>query len=102
MHKSLPRPEYYEAILQVRPRKHQIEEFIVRRIDERNDSQITKVVELKTGIDFYISNQKYARALGTLLKRKFDGKLTISRKLFGRNRQSSKLVYRATVLFRAE
>lgn len=102
MDKSLPRPEYYEAILQLRPRNHAVEEFIVRRIDERNDAQITRVNQLKTGIDFYISNQKYARALGALLKRKFDGKLTISRKIFGRNRQSSKLLYRATVLFRVE
>lgn len=102
MHKLLPRPEYYEAKLQLRPRHPQIEQFIVANINKRNDAAITKVEVIKTGIDFYISSQRYARALGTSIKRKFKGKLVVSKQIFGRNRNSSKVLYRATVLFRPE
>ncbi len=97
-------PEYYEAILQLRPATDEVIDFIRELIIKRDDVKISKVVELKTGIDVYLTNQRFARStLGPMLKRKFKkGKLTVTRSLHSRNRLTNKLVYRATVLFRLE
>ncbi|HLD02452.1 MAG TPA: NMD3-related protein [Candidatus Nanoarchaeia archaeon] len=102
MHKSLPRPEYFEAKIQLRPRNQEIEDFIIKSVAARPGVYITKADVIKTGIDFYITSQRYARSLGAILKRKFDGELTITRTIFGRHRQSSRVRYRGTVLFRVK
>ena len=94
-------PEYYEAILQLRPVKDEILDFINEMIKRRNDVHITKVVELKKGLDIYLDNQKFARgSLAQQLKRKFDGKLIITKTLYGQDRMTSRLLYRATISFR--
>ena len=70
-------------------------------IKSRNNVRISKVVELKTGVDIYLDNQKFARGvLGPQLKKKFKGKLVMSKTLYGQHRMTSRLIYRATVLFR--
>lgn len=96
--------EYYEAILQVRPYNKEVVDFISELVDSRNDVKVSKFKELKTGIDIYLTNQRFARgALASQLRRKFrNGKLTMSRSLFGQHKMSSRLVYRATILFRLE
>ena len=94
-------PDYYEAIIQLRPASDEVVDFIASMIKKRNDVNISKVIELKSGIDFYLSNQKFARStLAPQLKRKFDGELIISKALYGRHKQNNKLIYRATILFR--
>lgn len=93
--------EYYEAILQLRPVRDNVLDFIRELINSRDNVHITKVVELKNGVDIYLDNQKFARGvLGPQLKRRFKGDLIISKSLYGKHRMTSKLVYRATVLFR--
>ena len=94
-------PEYYEAILQLRPSTDEVIDFIREEIMRRGDVRISKVVEQKNGLDIYLTNQKFTRStLGPMLKRKFHGELVISKKLYGRNRTTNKLIYRATVLFK--
>ena len=95
-------PEYYEAILQIRPARDDVLGFVEQLVNARNDTQISKVMELKTGYDVYLSNQRFARgALVGQLRKKFrEGKITITKALYGQHKMSSKLVYRATVLFR--
>ena len=96
-------PEYFESILQLRPVKDEILDFIREMIQSRDDVHITKVVELKTGIDIYFDNQKFVRgALAQQLKRRFKGKLVITRTLYGQHKMTSRLLYRATVLFRID
>lgn len=96
--------EYYEAILQIRPGRKEVLDFVFELVNSRNDVKISKVKELKTGYDVYLSNQRFAR--GTLvsqLKKKFRNcKIVISKALYGQHRMTSKLVYRATVLFRLD
>lgn len=92
---------YYEAIIQLRPADKEIIDFIVKQTNERKGVFISKIEELKTGIDLYISSQRFARALGKKLKKRFrNGELVTSRKLFTVNRETGKKVYRVTVLFR--
>jgi len=94
-------PDYYEAILQLRPYKEEVYDLVHVLVDKREDVFIAKEKLLKSGIDLYISSQKFTRhTLGPQLKRKFKGSLTITKTLYGRHRMSSKLIYRATVLFR--
>ncbi len=95
---------YYEAIIQLRPFDEKLIAFIVKKIKERENVYIVKEVILKkkAGIDLYLSDQRFARALGKQLKRHFKGKLISSRKLHSRNRLTSKDIYRVTVCFRLD
>ncbi len=96
--------EYYEAIVQIRPAKKEVLDFIFELISARNDVTVSKIEELKTGCDIYLSNQKFARGtLAKQLKKKYkNSKVIISKALYGQHKMTSKLVYRATILFRLE
>jgi len=98
MHSS----SYYEAILQLRPDNDEVRRFVVNRLKERKNLFISKAVKTKTGVDLYLSDQRFARALGKKLKKSFKGKLIMSRTLHTRNKQTSKNVYRVTVCFRLD
>ncbi len=91
---------YYEAIIQLRPFKQEVLQFIVAEVGKRKDVFLTRTEELKTGVDFFLSSQRFARALGKKLNDRFDGKLTISKKINKLDRQTGVVLYRATVLFR--
>ena len=99
---TLPRAGYYEAVIQLRPKSQKVLRFIRDQVRKRPGVFISKEVVLKTGIDIYLSSQRFARDLGRKLKNQFQGELTISRALYGVNRQTSREVYRGTVLFRVK
>lgn len=92
--------QYYEAILQIRPKNKGVLDFVKELIDKRNDTFISKEKENKYGYDLYLTSQKFAQIIGRKLKKAFKGELKISRKLYGRSRQTSRIVYRLTVCFR--
>ncbi|MCD4666308.1 60S ribosomal export protein NMD3 [archaeon] len=92
--------QYFEAIFQVRPHNKEVEDYIKKQIKKRDNVFISKEIDKKFGIDYYITSQKFARALGLKLKRVFKGTLTTSRSLHTRDKQTSKNVYRVTVCFR--
>ncbi|MBT4577081.1 hypothetical protein HOM13_03290 [Candidatus Woesearchaeota archaeon] len=92
---------YFEAKLQLRPYDESMIRFAIDQIDNNNKVRIAKVVELKTGVDFYLSSRKFAAMMGKKLKKKFPGgKVLVTKTLFGQNKQTSKIIYRVTVLFR--
>jgi len=96
-------PKYFEAIMQLRPYDDAVFEFIENDIKRmKNDSIfISRVEKLKTGIDIYISSQKYARSLGQKMQRAFrDWTVLITKKFQTVSRLQSKDLYRATILFR--
>jgi len=92
--------DYYEGILQLRNPNNEVIEFIKNQIKKREDVFVTKEKKLSSGIDFYITSQKYLQILGKKLKKNFNGELKISSKLHTKNRLTSKNVYRVNVLFR--
>ena len=93
---------YFEGIIQLRPFKKEIYDLVLRDVKRRKDCEIFKEVLLKTGMDIYVTNQRFAISLGRNLKKSFKGKLLITRKLHTRGKMSGKKVYRVTVLFRAD
>lgn len=98
MHK-LYHVEYFQAIIQLRPYDQGLLDFVERRI-EKSDAWISKRIRLKTGVDLYLSSNKVARQIGKVLKKVFKGELKESRKLYSRDKQTSKNIYRVTVCFR--
>jgi len=96
------RPEYYEAIIQVRPNNQKVLEFVEIQLKNRKDLFVSKIIKKKFGTDYYISSQKFARSLGKKLREKFDGNLKASKTLHGRDRQKSTLLYRSTICFRVK
>ncbi len=96
-------PKYYEAIIQLRPYDEKVFQFVLDDIKRMKNETIfiSKVEELKTGVDIYISSQKYARSLGQKMQRVFKNwKTLITKKFQTASRMQSKELYRATVCFR--
>ena len=92
--------DYYEAIIQLRNPSQELLNMIKNQFNKRKDVIIVKKVEFDNGVDLYVSSQRFARALGNKMKRNFKGELKTSRSLYSVDRQTSKRIYRVTVLFR--
>lgn len=97
--RELPRPDYYQGVLQLRDINEEILRFTYNQIKKSGNVAVTKTVEHPNGLDLYITSQKFIRILGKKLKDGFGGELKISSKLHTKNRQG-KDVYRINVLFR--
>lgn len=96
------RPDkYYQAIIQIRPKDKEILAYVRKQVKGKG-AEISKEVYHKFGIDVYVTDQKVARNIGQKLKKAFKGELKISKTIFTRDRQTSKDVYRGTVLFRRQ
>jgi len=102
-HCSLKSLGYYQSILQVRAPQNLLEKIftdvenlieLFRSYDSL--SFVSKVEKQKNGFDFYIGSKKVASQIAINLKRKYKGKLKISRKLAGKIKR--KKVYRDTIL----
>jgi len=91
--------DYYQAIIQLRPADKKLMGFVERYI-KKTDAWVSKMIRLKTGVDYYISSNKLARQIGRQLKKNFHGELIESRKLYSRDSYTSKNIYRVTVCFR--
>ena len=91
---------YFEAIIQLRPPTEEIVAFIRNQCRKKGNVAISRVEELRTGIDLYITSQKFARALGPKLKKAFGGEVKITRKIHTRDKMTNRELYRATILFR--
>ncbi|MFH1592898.1 MAG: NMD3-related protein [Candidatus Woesearchaeota archaeon] len=91
--------DYFQAIVQLRPADEELMKFFEKRIS-KTGAWISKKKFLKTGVDYYISSNKIARQIGKMMTRSFKGELKESKKLYSRDRQTSKNVYRVTVCFR--
>lgn len=96
----MPNASYYEAIIQIRPADKKVLDFVRNQIEKRKNVFVSKIEEFKYGVDIYISDQRFARALGKRLKKVFGGEVKLSRKLHTVSKSSGKKLYRVTVLFR--
>jgi NMD protein affecting ribosome stability and mRNA decay len=90
---------YYEAILQIREAPDEVFQFAEKQMQE-NKMIPSKIEEFKLGLDYFLPSRFFTLDLGRKLKKRFKGKLVLSRKLHGVHKQNSKLLYRVTVLYR--
>ncbi|MEA2037630.1 MAG: NMD3-related protein [Nanoarchaeota archaeon] len=95
-------PQYFQGILQLRNPNEEVINFIANQLKKNEKVWVAKQVKLKTGIDLYVSSNKFLMALGKKLKKSFKGELKTSRKLHTKHRLTSKNVYRVTVCYRVE
>lgn len=93
MHKG-----YFEGVLQLRNPSKEIIEFVEKAIKE-NHIHIAGRMKVGNGSDIKMSSNRFMIKLGKQLKEKFKGELKISKRLFAGDRQTSKMVWRITVLF---
>jgi len=93
---------YYEAVIQIRPRDKEILNYVRNQIRKKKGVQISKEEFFKYGIDVYVTDQKFARNLGQKLKKAFKGELKITKSIHTKDRQTSREVFRGTVLFRRQ
>lgn len=89
---------YFEAILQLRNISSAVLDFVYAEID-RGKIHIAKEVESKNGLDIYLADDNFTRALGRKLQEQFGGENKITSTLY--SQKDGKDIYRITVLFRA-
>ena len=94
--------DYFEAKLQLRPYDKELINYTKKLIDKNKTLLISKETEYKYGVDFLTTSQKQTQNIARQLKKRFKGKVTISRKLFKVDRLTSKKIYRVTVCFRKD
>lgn len=86
--------------MQLRNPCEEVHDYILDKVEKDNKAKISKMQEVRGGIDYYFTSQKYLLALGKHLQEKYGGELKTSRRLFSRSKQTSKDIYRVTVLLR--
>ena len=94
--------KYFQGILQLRNCSKEVINFVKEETEKVNrpDIYISRIEKSKNGVDLYFTSNKFLRKIGKILKEKFGGDLKESEKLFSRNNQTGKNIYRLTVLFR--
>ncbi len=98
--------EYFEGILQLRgENKEMLEkahEFVLNDASYANKKRvfITKIEEMKTGIDYYYTKQQYLPVIMKKLVKKFKAAGKTHAELFSRSRQTSKDLYRVNASVR--
>ena len=92
---------YYEAILQVRPRRKEVESFISEKFANTSKARVSRKKVVKTGADYYVSSWKFAMSLGNDLVKRFGGVRLVSTKIYGKTKKKGRIVYRCTVLYRS-
>lgn len=68
--------------------------------EEKERGFIIKPMQNASGIDLLLSSRKVLAQLGKAVYQEFGGELKVSKKLFSRNQQTSKEVWRVTILVR--
>ena len=94
------RKEYFEAILQLRC-SNEAQQYAISDIKESR--MLTEAVPVKGSgkkFDFYLKSTDYAMNLVRRMRKRYPGTVKISRKLYGRDKMTSKTLYRTTVLFK--
>ena len=100
MPNSSQHKDYYEAILQIRPRDKEVEDYVERRIKNRPEVKVPKRIVKKFGIDIYLNSKHFAREIIKKLRKAFDGEVKMSSQVHKVDRWTSKVLTRLTICFR--
>jgi NMD protein affecting ribosome stability and mRNA decay len=88
---------YFEAVLQLRDVSQEVVDFAESEID-RLKMNVPKVIIIKNGVDYLLTDNTLTRRIGRNLQAKFGGKTEETSSLWGMKKDRE--VYRVTVLFR--
>ncbi|MBD3313484.1 hypothetical protein GF345_03510 [Candidatus Woesearchaeota archaeon] len=93
--------KYYEGILQLRNTTKEVIDFVRNDIKKHSSKGVFITKERKSGnsIDMWITSQRYLQNLGKRLHKRFGGILKISPRIYSRDRQTSRDVFRVNVYF---
>ncbi|MBW2992674.1 hypothetical protein KY345_05650 [Candidatus Woesearchaeota archaeon] len=94
--------KYFEGTLQLRNIDEKVIRYVMKELDkERGEGVFVKEMkDVKNGADIELTSQKYLQQLGAKLKKRFGGEVKLTRTLFTRDKQTSKAVYRITLLYK--
>lgn len=92
---------YFEGVLQLRNPRKDVVDFIMNDLKKQKDKGVFITDEKKAGngIDYYMTSQRYLQNLGYKLQKVFGGVLKINPRIFTRNKQTSRDVFRVNVYF---
>ena len=91
--------KYYQGILQLRNVPKEIIDYVLDRFESQKVG-IAKIVKLKTGIDIYSASNKFSKKIAHYLYKNYGGEIKENPKLFSRDSQTGKNIYRMNILFR--
>lgn len=90
---------YFQGIMQLRLPTQNIIDYILDNLDKDNQ-KISKLVELKNGADLYFVDKRYMKSLSVKVQKEFGGLMKESATLHTRDSQTSKELYRLTILIK--
>lgn len=91
--------KYFEAVLQIRPAREDVLEFVRAEIHKQEHKGVfnNKETEVEDGLDIEITNQTYAKVLAKKVTDHFGGTMKKNEKLFSRSRKTSRDIFRLAV-----
>ncbi|HLC64843.1 MAG TPA: NMD3-related protein [Candidatus Nanoarchaeia archaeon] len=92
--------KYFEGILQLRNPSKEILDYINKAEDASRKPMISQLKKVKNGFDVYFISNDTLMSFGRTLQQKFGGEMKTSARLHTRSRQTSKELYRVSVLLR--
>ncbi len=98
---SLGKSEYFEGILQIRKPTNELIAFIKKEfaLAAKKGVHMTNAKDVTNGVDFYSTSNEYIQQLGNKLVKTFGGTLKINPRLFSKQKQTSKTIYRVAVFY---
>lgn len=93
--------QYFEGVLQVRNVDEELLAFLDGEFEkaEKENIFVTAYKKHRNGYDYYLTSKKFIVKMVHALQQKFGGIVKVSEKLFTRDNQKSKNVYRVNALF---
>ncbi len=88
---------YFEAVMQLRNVLDEVVEYVEGALSKAK-MHPSRVEEVVNGIDYYLPESNFARALGKQLQEKFGGEMLITSSLH--TQKKGKELYRITILLR--
>ncbi len=87
---------YFQAIIQLRNPTDEAIAFL----DKSLGSELSKVEKVRNGLDFYVKDKKIAEVKARKVRDRFGGAFNVAASLHTRNHQTSKDLYRLSILIR--
>lgn len=89
---------YFEGTLQLRKCGKEVTSFVEDQLTKNNVGVASKT-KSRNGHDYKVSSNTFLVKLKGMLRKKFNGRCIMIKKLFTRHKQTGKNVYRLTLLF---